>query len=315
MDIWLKDYLGGVKSSTVKSYTDHVNLHIKPGLGAVLLQKLSAHMVQGFYNRLQSGDKDKPGLSPKTIKNLHGVLHAALKQAMTLGYIRYNPTEACVLPRVERPKDMQVLADDKLAAFLEAIQGAQYEALLFTALFTGMREGEILGLQWDSVNFKTGEILIKHQLQKDRITGEYALVANKNDRIRRISPARSVMERLAAHRRDQAERQLLAGPLWNNSLDLVFTNEFGGHLTAKIAWGHCKRTAEKIGMPDLRFHDLRHSYAVNALQSGDDVKSVQEALGHHAAAFTLDVYAHVTEAMRKQSGEKMERLIQAHKRP
>lgn len=306
LDIWLEDYLGGVKPSTVKSYTEHIKNHIKPGLGGVLLQKLSAHMIQNFYNRLQ---KEK-GLSPKTIKNIHGVLHAALKQALTLGYIRNNPSEACILPRIEKPQKT-VLADEKLLAFLQAIQGDKYEALLFTALFTGAREGELLGLQWDSINFKTGEILIKHQLQKNRITGVYELVSNKNDRARRIKPARSVIERLQKHRLTQMEQRLLAGGVWDNPFNLVFTNEIGEHLTAKIAWGHCKRIATQIGMPDLRFHDLRHSYAVNALQNGDDPKTVQEALGHHTAAFTLDTYASVSETMLNNSSARMEQFIKS----
>ena len=135
----------------------------------------------------------------------------------------------------------------------------------------------------------------------------------KNDKARKIAPAPSVMQKLREQRAKQAEAQLKAGEAWSNPDGLVFTNEIGGHLAHFTVYKHLKRIVRGLGLDAMRFHDLRHSYAVAALQSGDDVKSVQEALGHHAAAFTLDVYGHVTDTMRKQSAERMEGFIQANK--
>ena len=116
---------------------------------------------------------------------------------------------------------------------------------------------------------------------------------------------------LKTQKAKQAEMQLAAGPLWNNERNLVFTDELGGHLKHRTVGNHFKDAVASIGMPNTRFHDLRHSYAVNALQSGDSVKAVQEQLGHYSSAFTMDTYAAVSETMRKASQDKMEALIKA----
>ena len=163
LDIWLAEYLGGIKSSTLFSYIDRVKLHIKPNLGAVPLQKLNTHAIQKFYNWLQ---KEK-GLSPKTIKNLHGVLHSALKQAVAIGYLKSNPASSCVLPRVEK-KEIKPIAGDDVQIFIDAIKGHKYEAVYLIDFFTGMRQSEIMGLTWDCVDFTKGIILINKQLQQDK---------------------------------------------------------------------------------------------------------------------------------------------------
>lgn len=112
-------------------------------------------------------------------------------------------------------------------------------------------------------------------------------------------------------RKRQAEWQLKAGAVWQNESELVFTNEIGRNLSAQTVYLHFKKAAAEIGCPAARFHDLRHSYAVAALQAGDDVKTVQENLGHHTAAFTLDIYGHVTEQMKRASAERMEHFIES----
>ena len=139
-------------------------------------------------------------LSPKTIKNIHGVLHKALQQAIAAGLIRFNPADACTLPRVERP-ELHPLDERETRAFLEAIRGHEFETLYTVTLFTGMREGEVLGLTWPCVDFAAGTILIKQQLQREKKPGgQYRLVPLKNDKPRTITPAPSIMELLRQHR-------------------------------------------------------------------------------------------------------------------
>ena len=152
------------------------------------------------------------------------------------------------------------------------------------------------------------------QVQKSKLDSEYRLVPIKNDRERKITLAPSVAKKLLEHRGQQAEMQLRAGSAWNNPLNLVFTNELGGHLAHFTVYRHYKQIVRSLGLENLRFHDLRHSYAVATLQSGDDIKSVQEALGHHTAAFTLDVYGHVSEKMKRESAERMEGFIKGIKK-
>jgi integrase len=304
-DIWLAEYAKDIKPLTFKSYETHIRNHIKPAFAAVKLLGLNTHQIQSFYNKLQADTAEKAGLSAKTIKNLHGVIHRALSQAVEIGYLKYNPSAACKLPRVEK-SEIQPLEEDDISAFLNAIKGHQYETLYIVDLFTGMRQGEILGLTWDCVDFRNGTIYICRQLQK--VKGEYKFVSLKNDKTRRITPAPSVLEALKEHRRVQLEWRMAAGSAWEDS-NLVFTNKQGGHLAHLTVYNNFKRIVKAIGLPETRFHDLRHTYAVAALQSGDNVKTVQENLGHHTASFTLDVYGHVTERMKKDSAERMERFI------
>ncbi len=237
-------------------------------------------------------------------------MHRALSQAVEIGYIKFNPASACKLPRVEK-SEIKPLEEAQIAAFIQAIKGHQFETLYLVDVFTGMRQGEILGLTWDCVDFQGGTILISKQLQ--RVKGEYVFVSLKNDKARRISPAPSIMKALYDHRQAQIEQRFKAGAAWENT-NLVFTNELGRHLTHITVYSHFKRIAASIGVPEARFHDLRHTYAVAALQAGDDVKTVQETLGHHTASFTLDVYGHVSERMKKESAERMESFINGIKK-
>jgi len=308
LDIWQRDYLGGVKPFTVLNYSQHIKNHIKPAMGAIKLDALNAHTIQSFYNSLGVERDGKPGLSPKTVKNIHGVLHKALQQAVKIGYLRFNPAEACELPRIEK-KEIKPLDDEAMSAFIEAVRGNRFEAIYLTMLFTGMRRGEACGLLWDCVDLERGTIRIDKQLQNiPGQPGEFRLASTKNSKGRTITTAASVVKLLRKHRAQQNEARLKAGSLWQNN-GYVFCNEVGEHLSPSTVYHEYKRIVASIGLPDARLHDLRHSYAVASLRAGDDIKTVQGNLGHHAAAFTLDVYGHVTEEMRQASADRMEEYI------
>lgn len=309
LDTWSAEYLNGVKPRTVESYQSSIKHHIKPKIGAIKLSALTPVDVQRLYNGLVNQSTGAP-LSPKTKKNVHGCLHSALDKAVRLGFIRHNPADKPDLPRVERP-EIKPLDAAEMTAFMEAVKGHEYENVYIVTLFTGMREGEVLGLTWDCINFTAGTVTIKQQLQKQRGTnGQYALVSTKNGKTRIINPASYVMAVLKAQKQRQIEQRLRAGGAWSNPLNLVFTNAAGGNLCAQTVYLHFKKLAAAAGVPAARFHDLRHSYAVAALRSGDDIKTVQETLGHHTAAFTLDVYGHVTEEMRQASANRMDKFIE-----
>ncbi len=307
LDIWNKDYLVNVKPRTLESYRCQIKNHIQPELGAVKMESLNAPTIQHFYNGLS-----KKGLAPKTVKIIHGVLHEALRQAVAVGYLRVNPSDSCTLPRIVK-KQVKPLDDDAIREFLKEIQGHRFELLYLVALFTGLREGEVLGLAWNRVDFDKGTLLIDQQLQQAKDESgkrRYGLVTLKNDRWRRITPADFVMGLLRRQWNHQAEWRLRAGPAWEDS-GLVFTNELGKHLSPYTVYKNYKRLVSSIGCPEARFHDLRHSYAVAAIKSGDDIKTVQGNLGHATAAFTLDVYGHVTDQMKRDSAERMQKFIES----
>ncbi len=309
MAVWAQDYLVGIKASTAYLYKRTIELYIEPHLGHIRLDTLNAHTVQHFYNELAKPSKpDAAPLSAKSIKNIHGVLHKALQQAVLLNYIRYNPTTACVLPKIVK-KEIHPLTDQQTAQLLNLLKGSKYEIPLTVDLFTGLREGELLGLIWDCVDFEKGTILVNKQLRRSqRKGGTYYFSPPKNNKSRTITPAPYVMKLLQAQKVQQARQRLMAGPAWEDS-GLVFTNEFGRYISYRAIFDSFKRIVKRIGLSDARIHDLRHTYAVNCISAGDDIKTVQSNLGHATAAFTLDVYGHFTDDMRSVSAQRMEGFI------
>lgn len=308
MDTWLEEYCGSVKPATLFSYRGHVNRYIKPAVGALRLNQLTAIHLQKLINQAHKGSDDRPALSPKTVKNLHGVIHRSLSQAVKIGLIRYNPADAVVLPRREKT-EIHPMTDDQIRLFLEEIRGHKLETLFRIAMFTGLRRGEILGLSWGQIDFNTSTIDVCQQLVQDRDTREYSIATTKSSRGRTVRIPPTVQALLMEQRQKQRIQRMAAGSMWCNQWDLVFTGDLGQNLDGKNVYAAFKRVAVKIGAPDLRFHDLRHTYAVSAIRSGDDIKTVQGNLGHATASFTLDVYGHVTEAMRDASAERMEQFI------
>ena len=162
------------------------------------------------------------------------------------------------------------------------------------------------GIQLSKLAQKLQQLHIFFSLLIPDMTHE---VSTKNGKIRRLTPAASVMEMLRTQHQQQELMSFAAKELWDNKMSLVFTNEVGHNLSAQTVYLHFKKLATSCGFPNARFHDLRHSYAVAALQSGDDIKTVQDNLGHHTAAFTLDTYGHVTTQMKIASANRMEKFI------
>lgn len=304
LEIWIKDYVVNVKPRTLEAYHCQIKNHIQPELGTIVLEKLRPHMVQHFYNECHKT------LSAKSVKNIHGILHRAFQQAVAVGYLTANPTDACNLPRAER-KLIKPLDDDAIRRFMEVVKGHPFECVYLVTLFTGMRRGEVFGLTWDCVDFQQGTILISKQLQKIKDeTGcyVYSLVSTKNGKSRKITPASFVMALLRQQRSHQMEQRLRAGPAWTDR-NLVFSDELGDYQKPHIAYDSFKKIVAELGYPETRFHDLRHSYAVAAIKSGDDIKTIQGNLGHATASITLDVYGHVTDQMQRESAQRMENYI------
>lgn len=308
LEIWIEDYTGDVKQSTVSRYKSDLDNHIIPALGAVKLSDLTSSMVQKLYNNLQ---KKKKPLSAKSVRNLHGVFHQALKQAVKLKYIRSNPTEDCTLPRVEK-KEIKPLDAPEIKVFLASLGDDIYSTLYKVDMFTGLRHGEILGLTWDRVDFNRGIITVNRQLIRPRSGNrEYQLATLKNDKTRVIRPASYVMDLLRERRKVQLQDRLRAGMMWDEGAlpGLVFTTETGKHLSSRVVLRRLKKELKKAGLREMRMYDLRHTYAVTSLFASDDVKTLQGNLGHATASFTLDVYGHVMDAMREASAHRMEAFI------
>ena len=306
LDEWLASYTMNIKPATRSAYEEHIRVHIKPNLGDIPLKQLSTRDIQQLYTGLLKERK----LSPKTVRNIHGVLHRTLEQAKLLGYIRVNPADAAVTPRVEK-KQVEAMDAEDVGKFLAAIKGSKYEYPLFVAVFTGLRQGELLGLTWDCVDFEHGLLLINKQHNRVKGDTEFRFASLKNDKARVLTAADEVMEVLKLQKQRQAAWAAALGDGWENPDNLVFTTEFGRYINNKILYQNFKRIMKKLNKPNLRFHDLRHTYAVNSLRAGDDIKTVQENLGHATASFTLSTYAHATPGMKKESAKRMTEFIRS----
>ena len=202
---------------------------------------------------------------------------------------------------------MERFANSIVARLLKEAKKDDYGNLFVAAMFTGMRQGELLGLSWDCVDFESGVIVVKQQLQcKD---GVYFLETPKNGKSRTILPAPLVMDAIRREQEKQEEECAFAGSAWSNPMNLVFTDALGKNLVRRTVVKHFKAVAQRAGISaDTRFHDLRHSFAVTSLYPGDDIKTVQANLGHATAQFTLDVYGHVTQKMRQDSANRMQKF-------
>lgn len=328
LDEWLEVFCtGNIKPLTFSSYQGTITNHIKPNIGALQLQDVRGTHIQKLYNKLhKEGGKvarrdddgnivrlkgktvyDNAPLAPKTVKNVSAVLHKAFDMAVKQGFIQANPCAAAELPKAEK-HEIKPLADEDIPRFLEAIKEDPMENAFALCLFAGLREGECLGLSWKQVDFKKGRITVNQQLQKEKKQGGRYYIApfTKSNKPRTIEPPAIAFDYLKAERRRQSENRIMYGADWSNPDDLVFTNALGECFKFSTFYKHFKRIAAAIGRPDARPHDLRHTAATVAIASGADVKSVQDLLGHSTASFTLNVYAHTSEQMMKDTAVRVQ---------
>lgn len=307
LELWQEVFCPNIKRSTSARYESDIRLHVLPEIGNMRLSAVKTSTIQRLYNKAH-----KNGLSDKSVRNLHGTLHKAMAKAVGEKYIAMNPCEGVELPRSDTPqREMRPLKDNELPAFLRLIDGNRMENLFRVAVFTGMRESELIGLTWDCVDFEHGTIHLYRQLSKGRRKGEsWMFTSLKNRQARTFSPPKEVFEVLRKVKQQQAEWRLRCGGSWQD-VNLVFTNEVGQHLSMCSIFYHFKQVVERMNIPEVRFHDLRHTYATLALQNGVDYKTLSAMLGHATVAFTMDRYGHVSVTMMQNGADKMQAYIEA----
>lgn len=307
LDRWLTDVAKPkVRPKTYHSYAQLVRLHLKPALGRHQLGKLEPQHVQAMMNA-----KIKAGLSPRTVQYLRAVLRRALGQALKWGMVARNVATLVDPPRVVQP-EIQPLDPDQARQFLEAVRGDRLEALYAVALALGLRQGETLGLRWRDVDLDLGIVQVRVALQ--RVNGEKPrLVEPKTRQSRRTLPLpEALVVQLRSQRTRQREEHLLAGPRWEGQdWDLVFTNTLGGPLDARHLVRAFKAHLVRAGLPDIRFHDLRHSCASLLLAQGVHPRTVMEVLGHSTITLTMNTYSHVIPQAQRQAVELLQGLFAA----
>jgi integrase len=302
LDQWLAEVVRpSVRPWTYSGYEVHVRRHIKPVLGKVPLQKLEPIHVQSLLNR-----KLREGLSAKSVRYLRGTLRTALNQAHRWGLITRNSAALVDGPRVER-FEIQPLTPDEARRFLASIKGHRLEALYSVALTLGLRQGEALGLRWQDIDLDLGYIRVNKQLQ--RPNGSFQLMEPKTQKSRRtIVMPPTITHSLARHREGQRQERDNANGIWNE-LDLVFTRPDGHPLDGTVVTHQFHKLLAHAGLPQRRFHDLRHSCATLLLAQGVPARVVMEVLGHSQIGLTMNTYAHVIPELRRDAAQRMEELL------
>ena len=307
VEMWMEEWFENVckikvRPSSHQTYRGYIDHHISPYIGDIPLEKLSTMDLQKLYRKLMTkgrverieSEKQSKGLSAKTVRNINQVISSAMDFAVAQKIISVNPCKAVALPKVEH-KEMKTIPSEQLEAFLrEAKETGVYE-MYYIELATGLRRGELLGLKWQDIDWKNGIIKVRRQVA--RVDGEIveAPLKTKNS-YRAVTISQQAIEVLKAQKAKTDD-------------EYVFPSPNGGPISPDSVNNMLKRVLARAGIPKVRFHDLRHTFATIALQNGVDIKTVSGMLGHFSAGFTLDTYAHVTTSAQKEAAETIGRII------
>ncbi len=303
LEYWLEDvYKGAVRLSTYENGRVIVNKHLVPGIGHIKLQKLTTQALQSFYAK-----KTKAGTSASRIRAIHVLLHKALDHAKRIKLVGSNVCDGVELPKLTKPKAQSLTPEQAQLLLQKGREHHHLEALLTLALATGMRKGEILGLRWADVDLEKGTLQVHRTLNYMAHHGFVEGEPKTESSRRQIMLPPFVVETLRRHRTAQLEVRLAAGANWVD-YDLVFSNKRGGFIYHSLLY-HFYRLLEEVGLPHMRFHDLRHSAATLLLSMGVPAKVVQELLGHSTINMTMNRYSHVLPSMQKEAVDKMDLFL------
>lgn len=301
LEEWLGSQGSRLRETTLRSYEIAV-LRIAKRLGRIQLQALTPMQIEKFYNDLLAEEsKGGSGLAPKTVKNTHVVLRKALADAERLGLVPRNAASAARAPTARRP-EFKTWSSDDLKVFFESIKENRLRAAFVVLATTGMRRGEVLGMRWRDLDSYAAQLSIVQTLTT--VKWEPIITQTKTQRSRRtIYLDTFTVDALRDHRRRQREEQIAAGPAWDKSNDLVFRDELGRLVHPDWFSREFNHLVQIAGLPRIRLHDLRHTYATLALKTGVHPKIVSERLGHATVGITLDLYSHVTPGIARDAAQ------------
>jgi integrase len=291
-----------VKVRTYENYESIVRVRVVPRIGTKQLTKLTALDLQALYTDLSDA-----GLSPRSVHHTHRVLHRAFGQAVKWNLLARNPCDGATAPRPQRA-EMKVLTPEQVRAFLSATAKHPAHALYTLAITTGMRVGELLGLQWGDVDLDAGHLTIQRALQQQNSAGLVFVTPKTTKSRRRILLSQRAIDALRTHRDRQTFQRKQLGPEWRD-IDLVFAGPFGRPIDPSWSRQMFYAALDGVGIPRVRFHDLRHTAATLALLQGVHPKVVSDMLGHGSVGLTLDTYSHLLPAMHQQAAAAMDAIL------
>jgi len=292
LEHWLPVIKPAVAPKTFEAYEQKVRKNIIPLLGNIRLQALVMQQIEEAYAKLLTDGRDdgKGGLSPKSIRNIHGILSHALGKALRWKYIANNPAIGVTLPKVER-KELQILTKKDLATLLHGLEGRRIYMPVLIAATTGMRRGEILALKWSSVNLEEGWLMVVQSMEQTKAGLRLKDVKTKHGR-RKISLPPITVQALRAHMTEQSEELLRLGVGRANDA-LVFTKVNGQMRNPWAFSDEFSSFVRKLTIPYVSLHGLRHTHISHLLEDGYPIKTVSSRAGHASVSITLDVYGHL----------------------
>lgn len=306
---WLPAMRTQVRPSTLDAYQRSVHRHLVPRLGHISLQRLTADQLDAAYgDMLTTGRRDGKGLAPKSVRNLHLILHRALADAVDWGLVTRNVADKARPPKQTQNRDaMRTWTAGQLREFLQLQREDRLYGLWHLLGNTGMRRGEALGLAWEHVDLDAHRVAVRRTLLNVAYRLEWG--EPKTDRSRRnVALDNGTVDVLRAHRRAQLEERMALGGAWEDH-GLVFAREDGKPLHPDLASKLFEQRVADSGLPQIRLHDLRHTHATLALQAGIHPKVVSERLGHSTISMTLDTYSHAIPAMEEDAAARIAALV------
>ncbi|MGD0856105.1 MAG: site-specific integrase [Dehalococcoidia bacterium] len=305
LDKWLEGYVKiNCSVRTFDAYQSIVKIHLKPSLGSIPLTQLKPQQIQDYYSKIC---QEKGGLSASSVLHVHRILFQALKYAMRQGVLVQNAADLVDPPRVRKPK-MRTLIPTEIARLFEVTKDGPYHAIYFTAINTGLRQAELLGLRWRDVDLDLASLSVNQVLYKRRGICIFKEPKSEHSR-RRLDLAPSLAIYLRKYRSQrQAEYIVTGAPLTDD--DLVFGNTEGKPTDPSTLTHQLSKALKRAGLPHVRFHDLRHSFASLMLMAGIHPKIVSEMLGHASVTLTLDTYSHVIGGLQKAAICRLDDMLQ-----
>lgn len=304
LDLWLNTVAKTrVSLSTFQSYSSSIALHIKPFLGDVELNKLTAMDLQKYYQHI-TGEK---GLSSTLALYHHRIIHQALDYAVRMNMIEKNPADYVDPPR-KRSYQPSIWDEDTIKRALDIFRNTNIWVPVLLAIYTGMRIGEITALKWDDINLEQGYIVVSKTLMKINRQLYIKEKGENKSSYRIVAISSNVIEELKQWRRKQEQYKEKLKELYHNE-GFVCTFEDGRVQDPKYITKVFQKTIEKHGLPKIRFHDLRHTHASLLLKHGVDPKHISDRLGHSTITTTLNIYSHVFDEKRRKVAETFEDIL------